>query len=136
MIEILKVQDTIYENIEERIFIPTAFNENGEPTGFEPASNPIIPQTEDELREVIKDTVLWLASRKVNQWLNQNGYHSIGDLVFYAQQNVQEAADLLNNYRNFDRAVWEFINSLSGKTYDELLEIAKTLRTFVDSLVL
>ena len=136
MIEILKVGNAIYENFEEKVHIPTAFYENGEPTNFELVPNSVIPQTENELRQAIKDTVLWLANRKINQFLTQHGYYSFGDLLFYAQQNVQEAVDLLNRYRNFDSAIWAFIDSLSMKTYDELLEIAKTLRTFIDSIEL
>ena len=136
MIEILKVGNAIYENFEEKVHIPTVFNENGEPIIFELVPNPVIPQTENELRQAIKDTALWLASRKINQFLTQHGYYSLGDLMFYAQQNIQEAVDLLNRYRNFDQAVWDFIDSLSMKTYDELLETAKTLRTFIDSIEL
>lgn len=72
----------------------------------------------------IKNRLIEKVKNILNEKLFEYGYYSFGDLVFYAQTGEQEAIELLEWYRNFDRAVWNWIeNELPNKTIDELIEI-------------
>jgi len=72
----------------------------------------------------IKNRLIEKVKNILNEKLSEYGYYSFGDLVFYAQTGEQEAIELLEWYRNFDRAVWNWIeNELPNKTIDELIEI-------------
>jgi len=137
MIEVLVVNGVVYENIEEQIYVfPEVINENTENLQPTEIPNPIIPTDAESLRKVIKDTVLYLAKQRIQKFLSENGYHDLGDLYYYAQQNDAEAQELLNRYQTFDSSLWDFLNTLDNKSYEELLETARTLRTFVNGIEL
>jgi len=135
MIEILVVNNAVYENIEEQIYVfPEAADENTENLQLIKIPNPIIPTDAETLRKAIKDTVLYLAKQRIQKFLFENGYHDLGDLFYYAQQNDEEAQELLHRYQMFDSFIWDFLDTLNDKNYDELLEIARILRTHVNGI--
>jgi len=135
MIEVLVVNGVVYENIEEQIYVfPEAVDENTENLQPIKIPNPIIPTDAETLRKAIKDTVLYLAKQRIQKFLFENGYHDLGDLFYYAQQNDEEAQELLHRYQMFDSFIWDFLDTLNDKNYDELLEIARILRTHVNGI--
>ena len=135
MIEVLVVNGIVYENIEEQIYVfPEAVDENTENLQPIKIPNPIIPTDAETLRKAIKDTVLYLAKQRIQKFLFENGYHDLGDLFYYAQQNDEEAQELLHRYQMFDSFIWNFLDTLNDKNYDELLEIARILRTHVNGI--
>ena len=82
----------------------------------------------------IKNQLIEKVKIILNGKLSVYGYYSFGDLVFYAQAGEQEAVELLEWYRNFDMAVWNWIeNELPNKTADELIEI--DLKNLVEEFV-
>lgn len=87
--------------------------------------NNIRLKTDDELKaELIsarQDQLINYQKSIVNQLINQSGYLSLGDVMFYAQSNEQEAIDLLNKYDALDNAIWDFIlNTLPNLTVHQL----------------
>ena len=135
MIEVLVVDGVVYENIEEQIYVfPEVVDENTENLQPIKIPNPIIPTDAETLRKAIKDTVLYLAKQRIQRFLFENGYHDLGDLYYYAQQNDEEAQELLYRYQIFDSFIWDFLDTLNDKNYDELLEIARILRTHVNGI--
>lgn len=120
MIKLLKIGDTIYENYELKTIIPVEFDEEGNPIKFEEVYTIDI----QNLREYIKDTVLWYAKVLIERKLNEEHYHNLGDVLIYKDKNAQDAIDLYNWYLNFDGLVWDWIkNVLPNISEDELLNI-------------
>lgn len=120
MIKLLKIGNAIYENYELITLKPTEFDENGNPTKFEEVYTIDL----QNLREYIKDTVLWYAKILIERTLNQKHYHSLGDVLIYKENNDEEAVKLYNWYLNFENLVWNWLeNEFPNISDDELLNI-------------
>lgn len=65
MIDIIKVGDTVYERVEERIEEPIKFDEEGFPVEFREIWNPDIPSSLEGLRNALLETVRWQAFTKL-----------------------------------------------------------------------
>ena len=88
-------------------------------------NNEIKLKPEEMLKEEkilqIKNRLIEKVKSILNEKLSKYGYYSFGDLLFYAQAGEQEAIELLEWYRNFDEAVWNFLeNEIFQKTLQEL----------------
>lgn len=97
----------------------------------------IVFKSEEEkilsLKEDITKKLLSYSDFKVQEFLNKNGYRSIGDLKLYAELEYSEAQNLLNLYLQFDNELWNFItNILPEKTLQELKEFNPYV--FMDNL--
>ncbi len=117
------------ENFYTKEFVETGTDENGNPV-YEEKWN--IPQDEDGLREAVIDTLKYLQKQRLQKILDQYGYSSLGDVQIYASQNDTEAQAILNFYTNnngngYDDLIWDYIDNLINKTYDELLQEAMDL---------
>lgn len=120
MIKLLKVGDTVYENYNLITLIPTEFDEEGNPTRFEEVYTIDL----QNLREYIKDTVLWYTKVLIERKLNQKHYHSLGDVLIYKERNDEEAVELYNWYLNFENLVWNWLeNEFPNISDNELLNI-------------
>lgn len=118
MIKILKIKDAIYENFQEKTIIPTEYDKNGNPTKFEERYT--FNLTLDELKEAVKDTILWLEKQRFNQIFSKYGYISLSDVTLYANKqndpNQAEAQAILNWYISYDSKIWDFIGTLQKYT--------------------
>lgn len=118
MIKILKIKDTIFENFPKKTIIPTEYDENGNPTKFEERYT--FNLSLNELKEAVKDTMLWLEKQRLNQIFSKYGYSSLSDVMLYANKqgdtNQAEAQAILDWYTRYDTKVWNFIETLSGYT--------------------
>ncbi len=120
MIKILKIGNTIYENFNIKTSVPTAFDENGNPTQFEEKA--ILNLTLDELKEVVKDTLLWLQKQRLNNVLSAYSYNSFSDVMLYANKqndpSQQEAKAILSWYLDYDSKIWDYIQNEIPKFTD------------------
>lgn len=115
---IIKIGDTIYENFEVKVSIPTEFNEEGEPIGFTEGYMIDI----SKMKEYIKDTLIWLAGRLLNEKLAREGYYDIGDLLVFKDTEAT-AQGLYNWYLRFNQLLWDFIeNELPNRSNESLLD--------------
>jgi hypothetical protein len=119
---LLKVGDKILKFPKATELVPIEFNEQGEPTKFEEKLLPSLPQTEDGFRKAIQETLVWLEFQRIKQVLDQYGYKDFGDVQYWHSQdpNDEEPAKLLEWYKAYDDLIWSGIDSLSGKTFEEL----------------
>lgn len=88
-------------------------------------NNEIKLKPEESLKEekisAIKNHLIEKVKAILNGKLSDYGYYSFGDLIFYAQNGEKEANELLAWYKDFDKAVWDFIeNDLPNKSLTEL----------------
>jgi hypothetical protein len=74
------------------------------------------------LKELINEELKNLEFQRLQKVLDQYGYKDLGDVRFWADQDPsdEEPAKLLEWYKAYDDAIWEEIDSLSGKTFEEL----------------
>ena len=94
----------------------------------------ILPDTEQELREVIERTVLSLEKQRINEICDKYGYNGLSDIQYYASQNDSEAQALLKFYGAYDDAIWNYIGSLQNKTKEELLQDVQILKTIEEQI--
>lgn len=85
-----------------------------------------------KIKDYVKDTVIWLTERKIQEKLKEKGFYSIGDLSIYKDKNDSDAIELYEWYLNFDKKIWDWIDELPNKTVEELLEI--DLKALVESM--
>ncbi len=124
MVRILKVGNLFVENFPAVELVEVGQDQNGNPI-LEERQN--LPQTEEELREAIKDTILYLQRRRMEKIYDEYEYNGLSDIQVYAQQNDSEAQALLSLYLDYDNGIWAYIDSLQNKTYEELLQDAYDL---------
>jgi len=122
--KLLKINDMIYENFELKTLVPVEFNENGNPTKFE--ERWIDPRLEDEnfFKNCLQDTLIWLEFQRLQKVLDQYGYKDLGDVQYWHSQDPkdEEPAGLLTWYKAYDDAIWNEIDNLKNKTYEQLKE--------------
>ncbi|HCB69333.1 MAG TPA: hypothetical protein DEP48_03135 [Persephonella sp.] len=113
MIRIIKLGNTIYENIEAKEI-------DGQGNEIWNVPNDVV-----QLKKALSDTLAWLAKQRVNSILDQYQYNGLADVQIYASQNDQEAQTLLDWYSTYDNLIWSYIdNDLAAfQTVDELLQI-------------
>jgi hypothetical protein len=63
-----------------------------------------------------------IVRNRIDEVFQLYGYYGLADVAFYHSQdpNDEEPAKLLEWYKAYDDAIWEEIDSLSGKTFEEL----------------
>ena len=66
-IKLLKVGDTIYSDVEPVLMQPTKFDESGIPVEFTEVKNPLLPESVDELRKLLKDTLDWVTEQYIKK---------------------------------------------------------------------
>ena len=123
MIRIIKLGEVIYENIEPVVQEVVDFDEEGNPTQFQEIW--VVPNDVTELSKAMADTLVWLAGQRLKGILNKYSYYSLADVQFYANQNDEEALQLLDWYQAYDDAIWNWIdNEVSNITdLDNLLNL-------------
>ena len=84
MIALIKIGDSIYENVPATVAVPVKFDENGMPVAFEETSNSLIPNDSEELKQAFKDTISWFTDRYIQSQLN-NIDEDLADLTSEAQ---------------------------------------------------
>lgn len=117
MIRLIKVGDVVYENVS-----PVTFDiVNTEEGAYQFIENPLFAQS--KLKDYVKDTVLWLKGRKVEERLKRAGFISLGDVI--AMKDIDpEAERIYNWYVQFSQRVKTFLeDSLPTMTNDELLSL-------------
>jgi len=124
MIRILKLGNIIYENFEPKQLIPV-YDEDGNIVDYQEVWT--IPTDIDTLKQAVIDTLIWLEKQRVNKILERFGYLSMADVLFYAQDpdspHYEEAKMLMERYKEYDNAIWEFIENLNPRSIDDLLEL-------------
>ena len=80
MIALIKIGNSIYENVSAVVSIPTKFDDNGMPVAFEEKPNSLIPNDLEALRHAFKDTISWFTDRYIQSQLNNIG-EDLADLV-------------------------------------------------------
>ena len=70
MIALIKIGNSIYENVPATVAVPVKFNENGMPVAFKEKPNPLIPNDSEELKQAFKDTISWFTDRYIQSQLN------------------------------------------------------------------
>ncbi len=70
MIALIKIGNSIYENVPATVAVPMKFNENGMPVAFKEKPNPLIPNDPEKLKHVFKDTISWFTDRYIQSQLN------------------------------------------------------------------
>jgi len=77
---------------------------------------------EKELREVFQKQLKSLEFDRLQKVLDQYGYKDLGDVQYWHSQDPkdEEPAGLLMWYKAYDDAIWNEIDSLSGKSFEEL----------------
>ena len=83
MIALIKIGDSIYENIPTVVSVPTKFDKDGTPIDFEEKPNPLVPNGE-ELKRALKDTISWFTDRYIQSQLN-NIDEDLADITSEAQ---------------------------------------------------
>ncbi len=63
-----------------------------------------------------------LEFQRLQKVLDQYGYKDLGDVQYWHSQNPndEEPAKLLEWYKAYDDAIWEEIDNLQNKTFEEL----------------
>lgn len=117
MIRLIKVDNVVYENVSPVTF-DIVNTEEGASTFIE---KPLFDHS--KLKDYVKDTVLWLKSRKVEERLRQAGFMSLGDVIAMKDSDP-EAEGIYSWYVQFSQQIKDFIeNNLPTKTNDELLSL-------------
>jgi len=115
MIEIIKLGNLIYENIEAKYI-----DKNGNEVWN-------VPNTVSDLQKALSDTLIWLEKQRLSQILDQYGYNGLADVQFYANQATpdQEAQALLKWYQTYDDGIWNYITVNLSKitTINKLLAL-------------
>jgi len=77
---------------------------------------------EKELREVFQKQLKSLEFDRLQEVLDKYGYKDLGDVQYWHSQDPkdEEPAGLLMWYKAYDDAIWNEIDSLSGKSFEEL----------------
>jgi len=73
-----------------------------------------------EKKEEVKKLLIDKVEKFITKVLREHGYYSLGDLLIYAQSGSREAIELLSWYKQFDTKVWDFIETLTQKSLQEL----------------
>ncbi len=122
MIRVLKIGNLIYENFEPKILVPTKYDENGNPIEFREELVEFFPKTQKELAKAIADTLSYLEFKRLQEVLDQYGYKDLGDVQYWHSQDPDdpEPKGLLEWYSAYDDAIWEEIDNLQNKTFEEL----------------
>ena len=75
----------------------------------------------------IQNQLLELQKQRLNEILDQYGYNSLGDVIFYANQATPdpEAQAILAWYQEYDNGIWNWIDIdlQAFTTIDELLQL-------------
>jgi len=124
MVRILKLGNTIHENFEPKQLIPV-YDEQGNIVDYQEVWT--IPTDINILKQAVIDTLIWLEKQRVNKILERLGYLSMADVLFHAQNpnspDYEEAKMLMEKYKEYDNAIWEFIESLNPKSIEDLLQL-------------
>ena len=84
MIALIKIGDSIYENVPATVSVPTKFDESRTPIEFVQKSNPILPQEESSLKIALKSTISWYTDKYIRNVLNKID-EDLADLTSEAQ---------------------------------------------------
>ena len=130
------VNGTEYFNVEDPHKELIGFTEEGKPI-FE--ERKILPETEEELRKIVDDTILTLAKLRLEKILSKYRYNGLGDVQLYAAQSDTEAQAILNWYTNakgngYDDLIWSYIDSLPNKTKADILNDLQDLIAVEESI--
>ncbi len=80
MIALIKIGNSVYENVPTVVSVPKKFDEKGMPVTFEEKPNPLIPNDAEELKHALKDTISWFTDRYIQSQLN-NIDEDLPDLI-------------------------------------------------------
>lgn len=64
------------------------------------------------IKKIIDDILLSEKAFVSDKLYEAGGYFSLGDVLVYAQNGDQDATTLLDNYRNLDNSIWDFIGNI------------------------
>lgn len=137
MIRIVRIDGQTLKDIEPVVQVVIGVDKNGKP---QVVKQQILPQDPIQLASLFKDTLIHLAKQRVDNVLQRYGYNSLGDVIFYANQNDTEAEQILTWYSNangngYDDLIWDWIaqnldpiiNGTAQKTVDEVLQLCQDL---------